>query len=223
MVVNVEDLRKVSFFANFSKGALAHVASVATRRTYLANKSILVEGSPCQGAYIIAEGKVRIYRVSADGREQVLSRLGPGETFNIVSCIKSRSFNPATAEALTPVTLYVIASNDFTWLIRNCHDLALAIIYDVSDRLERLTYLVENLSLHTVRGRLARFLLDHADRDGKIMWTCTQVDIANRLGTVRDVIGRIMRDFTDLGFIDMPGRHCIVIRDLDGLEAESRH
>jgi CRP-like cAMP-binding protein len=212
-------LRRMSLFAGLSDDALARVASVAIRRAYASGETVIFEGDPCQAAYFIAQGQMRVYRLSPAGRQQVLAQLGPGQTFNTVPPFQPHGVNHATAEALTPVTLYAILCQDFRRLVGECPELALAILQDFAERLDHLTDLVEDLSLHTVRGRLARFLLEHAEA-GQVTRRWTQEEIAAHLGTVRDMVGRTLRAFADAGLLRIE-RQRIVLLDRQGLEAEA--
>lgn len=228
-------LRRVSLFAGLSDHALARIASVAHAHTYRPGETIIFEGDPCHAAYFIAQGQVRVYRLSPGGREQVLAQLGPGQTFNTVPPFLPRGINHATVQALTPVTLYVVASDDFRRLVGECTELALAMLEDFADRLHHLTHLVENLALHTVRGRLARFLLAHAaampgqpqSEPGEpagvsqVARRWTQGEIAAHLGTVRDMVGRTLRAFADAGLVRVE-RQRIILLDREGLEAEAQ-
>ena len=212
-------LRRISIFADLSDETLARVASVAVRRVYAPGETIIIEGDPCQAAYFIAEGQVRVYRLSLSGREQVLVRLGPGQTFNTVPPFRPQGVNHANVEAATETTLYAIVGDDFRWLVSECPELALAILQDFAGRLDHLTNLVEDLSLRTVRGRLARFLLEHAEAS-QVTRRWTQDEIAAHLGTVRDMIGRTLRAFADAGLVRRD-RQRIVLLDREGLEAEA--
>jgi hypothetical protein len=90
MVPTAQTLRRVALFAGLSDDALARVASVAFRRSYDAGETIIFEGDPCRAAYFIAEGQVRVYRLSPGGREQVLARLGPGQAFNTLGITRDQ-------------------------------------------------------------------------------------------------------------------------------------
>ena len=200
---------------------------MAVRRVYAPGETIIIEGDPCQAAYFIAEGQVRVYRLSPGGREQVLARLGPGQTFNTVPPFQPQGVNHANVQAATETTLYAIVSDDFRRLVGECPELALAILQDFAARLDHLTNLVEDLSLRTVRGRLAGFLLEHASTElsgtaeaGEVTWRWTQDEIAAHLGTVRDMVGRTLRAFADAGLVRMD-RQRIVLLDREGLEAEA--
>lgn len=211
-------LRRLALFASLSDGALASVTRAVIRRSYLAGEMIIFEGDPCEAVYFIAGGQVRVYRLSAGGREQVLAQLGPGQAFNTVPPFQPNGTNHASVETLTPASLLVIASVDFRRLVTESGELALSVLQDFADRLDHLTNLVEDLSLRTVRGRLARFLLENADA-GSVTRSWTQEEMATRLGTVRDVVGRTLRGMADAGFIRLD-RQRIVLLDRKGLEAE---
>lgn len=212
-------LRRTALFAGLSDDALARVASAAIRRTFTPGETVIIEGDPCQAAYVVGEGQVRVYRMSAGGRQQVLAQLGPGQAFNTVPPFQPQGVNHASVEALTPLVLYAIPVDDLRRLVRECPELALAILQDFADRLDHLTDLVEDLGLRTVRGRLARFLLEHAEA-GAVTRRWTQEEIAGHLGTVRDMVGRALRAFVDAGLIAME-RQRIVLLDRPGLEDEA--
>lgn len=220
METTVQALRRISLFASPSDETLARIANVVVRHTYAPGENIIFEGNPCRAAYFVAEGQVRVYRLSPSGREQVLVRLGPGQAFNTVPPFKPHGVNHATAEALTPATLYAITCEDFHRLVMECPELALAILQDFAGRLDHLTNLVEDLSLRTVRGRLARFLLEQAET-GTVTQRRTQEEIAAHLGTVRDMVGRTLRAFADAGLVRME-RQRIMLLDREGLEAEAQ-
>jgi len=211
-------LRRIPFFAGCSDGVLARTARVARARTYTPGETVILEGYPCQAAYFIGEGDLRVSRVSPGGREQVLAQLGPGRAFNTVPPFRTHGLNHATVQALTPAIVYSIPADDLRRLVTECPELALSILHDFADRLDHLTNLVEDLALRTVRGRLARFLLEHAEVGVAQRWT--QEEIATRLGTVRDMVGRTLRAFADAGLLRVD-RQRIVLLDRKGLEDEA--
>ncbi len=237
METTAQALRRISLFNGLSDSALARVTDAAIHRTSPPGETTIMEGAPCQAAYFVAGGRVRISRLSPGGREQVLVRLGPGQAFNTVPPFQPRGINHANVEALTPVTLYAIPCDDLHRLVGECPEMALALLRDFADRLDHLTNLVEDLSLHTVRGRLARFLLEHASTEpsgrasgrglsgtadaGQVTLRWTQEEIAAHLGTVRDMVGRTLRAFADAGLVRME-RQRIRLLDREGLEAEAQ-
>ncbi len=213
-----EALCAVPLFTSLPATTLARIADVAVFRCYEAGQMVALEGEPCRTAFFIAAGQVRVYRLSPGGREQVLVRLGPGQLFNTVPIFLPDGVNHATVETLTAVELYAIPGDDLRRIVVDHPPLALAMLRDFAARLDHLTNLVEDLGLRTVRGRLARFLLEQADA-GALAQRWTQDEMAAYLGTVRDMIGRTLRAFVDAGLIGLE-RQQIVLLDREGLEAE---
>ena len=218
---NVTQYQETPFFSDLPKNVLTSINNVAIYRSYIPKNYIIIEGKPCLTAYFILKGTVNIFRTSFNGKKQVLARLGPGDWFNAISCLKNGEYNPATGLTLTPVKVLAISKENFNRLMRNYPSFALKLTDNISDRVKMLVNVIENLSLRSTSGRVAYFLLVHADESGIIHWYCTQRDIADRLGTVADVVGRVLRKFADDGLIEMPVNNCIVIVDRDELRKEA--
>lgn len=219
MESTLEALRRITLFKGLSHDALSRLAGLSTPKPFAPGEMIILEGEACRAAYFVAAGQVRVYRLSPSGRQQVLVQLGPGQAFNTVPPFQKAGVNHATVEGVTSGLVYSIASDDFRRLVGQCPDLALALLGDFAERLDHLTQMVEDLSLRTVRGRLARFLLEQA-KDGRVTRKWTQDEMAARLGTVRDMVGRTLRTFADTGLLRMD-RQRIVLLDREGLEAEA--
>jgi CRP-like cAMP-binding protein len=212
-------LRSVALFEDLGDSTLRRVLGAANPLHFTAGQHILWEQEPCRAAYFILAGQVRVYRVSMEGREQVLVRLGPGQAFNTAPVFQRDGRNPANVVATSEVNLLAIESTDLRRLVDENSDLAMALLADFADRLTHLTDLVETLALHTVQERLARFLLDHASpgqgQATKQRWT--QQELAVHVGTVRDVVGRALREMDDAGVIRL-GRGTIALLNRDALE-----
>lgn len=216
----IHTLRATPLFAPLSEPTLERVSRVAHVRRYAQGEIIIFAGDPNPSAYFIVEGRVCIYRLASSGRQQVLTQLGPGKSFNTVPPFQPDGVNHATAEALTDVLVYAIAGDDFRRLVETSGEFALAIVEDFARRLDHLTDLVEDLSLRSVRGRLARFLLERGEA-GSVTRRWTQEEMAAQLGAVRDVVGRALRDFADDGLIRIE-RQRILLLDRAALEEEAR-
>lgn len=209
-------LRRVPYFSGLADDALAALAAVAVERRYGRGQVIFLEEEPCAGLYLVAEGEVKIFKLSPQGREQILHRVGPGETFNDVAALDGGP-NPASAAALNDVMLRVICRSDIQQLAQAYPALAWSLIESIARRTRHLVAMVEDLALRSVKARLARLLLAEAARtpvSGEIARSqmVTQAEMAARLGTVREMIGRGLRDLADDGAISLD-RHRIVIRD----------
>ncbi len=219
MAVIAETLRRLPFFSDLSEDELAEVASHVQERTFRRGEVILLEGdAPC-AVYFVVHGQVRIYRLSPEGREQVLKRLGPGDAFNFVPVLDGGP-NPSSAMAWTDVTVYAIERDNFVRMVREHPALTMAILADFAAKLRHTTALVEDLSLRTVGARLAKLLLTQAAEKEVTPRRVTQREMAAQLGTVREVVGRALAELEREGLIRME-RHRIVVVDRLGLEARA--
>jgi CRP/FNR family cyclic AMP-dependent transcriptional regulator len=219
MNVTAEILHKWPFFSGLGEDELAEIASRVHKRTFRSGEVILLEGEAPQAVYFIVHGQVRIYRLSPEGREQVLKRLGPGEAFNFVPVLDGGP-NPSSAMAWTDVTVYVIERSHFVQMVREHPALTMAILTDFAAKLRHITALAEDLSLRTVGARLAKLLLTQAAEKEAAPRRMTQQEMAAQLGTVREVVGRALTELEGESLIRKE-RHCIIILDRAGLEAKA--
>ncbi|MGC8874544.1 MAG: Crp/Fnr family transcriptional regulator, partial [Chloroflexia bacterium] len=146
---------------------------------------------------------------------QVLALLGPGDGLNLVPALDGGP-NPASAEALTEVVVYSFSCSDFLRLLRDIPQVGINVLADFAGKLRRLVDLVEDLSFRTVSGRLARFLLSEAHALPGRRWT--QEEIAAHLGTVREMVGRVLRAWHEEGIVRVERGKVVVLRP-DALEA----
>jgi len=213
----IEILNAVPHFHGLGDATLKAVAEAATRKGYSKNQVVFVEGEPSDGLFIVDEGWLKVVKLSADGREQVIHFLGPGETFNALSVL-TKMPNPATVVALEKSTVWLVHREAMMQLLDTHPKLALAMVQKLAVRLQHLVSLVEDLSLRTVEERLSRLLLEHSEQGTlqRRRWA-TQTEMAARLGTVPDVLSRALRKLADEGLIRV-ARHQIEILDLKGLE-----
>ncbi len=219
MTIIAETFRKWPFFSQLGEDELAKVASCVYERTFRRGEVILLEGEAPQAVYFIVHGQVRIYRLSSEGREQVLKRLGPGGAFNLVPVLDGGP-NPASAMAWTDVTVCAIERGHFVRIVRQHPKVAMAVLADFAAKLRHMTALVEDLSLRTVGARLAKLLLTQAAEEEAAPRRMTQQEMAAQLGTVREVVGRALAELEREGLIRME-RHRIVIVDRAGLKSRA--
>jgi len=212
-------LERVPSFLHLPQPVMALIERAAVRRTVNAGEVVIIEGLACVGAYFVVSGEMAVVRTSPGGREQVLALLSPGQAFNTVPPFLPNGRNHATVRAVTDAELYAIPCPAFRRLVGANPELALCLLGDFAERLDHLTDLVEGLSLRSVRGRVARFLLDRAD-GSTLQGRFTQDEIAAQVGTVRDMVGRALRSFADEGLLRME-RHHILLFDRQGLESEA--
>jgi CRP-like cAMP-binding protein len=219
MTAQVEILSQLPFFTDLDAEALQEIAPSVREQAVPAGQVMVVEGESSQAVYFPVRGLLRAWRMSPDGREQVLAYIGPGGSFNLVSALDGGA-NLATLDALSEATVYAIDCADFQRILTEHQEVALAVSQYLAGEVRRLSDLVESLALHTVRARLARFLLQRAEgTTPRRRWT--QEEIAAQIGTVREMVGRTLRTFSEDGWIRRQ-RGRIVIVDRGELEREAR-
>jgi len=212
----IELLRSVPYFAYLDEAALRAVAQSGTRRHYGKGEVIFLEGDPCAGLYIVEEGRVKVFKVSRGGREQVLKLLSPGEFFNEVAVLDGGP-NPVSAMAALESILWIIDRSTMLDLLARYTALAQGVIENLAARARHLVSLVEDLSLRTVSARLAKLLLSQVVGSDEAPRRMTQQEMAAQLGTVREMVGRVLHSFEEEGLIRFD-RHRIIILDREGLE-----
>lgn len=196
-----QQLREVPFFAGLDEQTLATLALGAVQQRYAPGSIVFLEGDAGRGLSFLAEGRLKVVKLSPEGREQVLRVFGPGETFNEIGAFASHA-NPATAIALVESVIWLLDRQTLKQLLRANPELAERLIENMANRVVELANLVADLSLRTVTGRLARLLLDEVVDDVLPLprWR-TQSELAAQLGTVADVVQRALRTLQAEGAI----------------------
>lgn len=213
---------RVPFLADVGDDALAALAAVAVRQSFTQGQTIFLEGEPVAGIYLIEAGAVKICRFALDGREHILALLHEGETFNDVAAMDGGP-NPACAVAFSDAVTWRIDRTELRGVVIRYPALAWALIENLAGRTRHLVRVVQDLASRSVRGRLARLLLEQAahHEEGGAPMPLTQEEMASLLGTVREVVGRTLRSLAADGLIAVE-RQNIVIVDRAGLELEAQ-
>ncbi len=217
----IELLAQVPYLADLEPEIYAALARTAARRRLDADQVIFWEGDPCAGLHVVEAGMIKILRMSKEGREQIVHTVQAGEIFNEVGALDGGP-NPATTIALTEAVVWCIPRSGLAEIARRYPALAWALIGSMARRTRQLLGLVEDLSLRSVRSRLARLLLRQAlaNDSGDVPRLLTQEEMAAQLGTVREMVGRSLRGLAADGVIEFD-RHRIVILDADRLSEEA--
>lgn len=216
-------LRRTPLFAGLTDQEMHALAARVVTKRFRRGELLFGEGDPCRGLFIVASGKTRIFKLSAAGREQVLSIEGPGSSFAEVPVFDGGNY-PAAASALEDADVLFISRKDFQDFCRQHPDVALKVIAVVGSRLRRLVGIIEELSFTTVRQRLIALILRLAETTGtpsknglKFELTRSHQDLAAELGTVRELVSRNLSRLQAEGFLEVEGRK-IVVKDLGGLK-----
>jgi CRP-like cAMP-binding protein len=212
-------LEELPLFSNLEQQTLRSIAERSFVANYASGHTLVIEGMPAEFGYYILSGHVRALRMNREGRIQVLARFTASSPVNVISLLTSPKTNRATLETIAPTKALVMDTNTFEWLLTHHPDFSSMILREMANRMSKMTDLAADLSLHTVRTRLARFLIDLSIQPTSSPgWT--QDEIAAHIGTVRDVVGRLMRQFELEGLISRD-RQQIAILDRSGLLAEA--
>lgn len=212
-------LSRVPYFAELDSVHSLALAGTAVPEQYESGQIVLLEGEPCTGMQIVESGWLRSLKSSPSGREQTLRVVGPGEVFGDFTMFAGMA-NASTVVALEPSRVWFIPAQAVLALLDQ-PSFARLVVQTLAARALQLLSLVEDLSLRTVTARLARLLVENSSEDvvPRRRWA-TQTEMANRLGTVADVLNRALRALVVEGLIEVD-RHQIRICDRPGLEARS--
>ncbi len=216
MTVQIEFLKSIAYFSGLSPVELDSVRQLIFEKTAERGEIILFEGESAEALFFVASGAVKVFKTSAEGKEQILNIVRPGESFNDVPIFDDAP-NPASAQAMGPVVLYGIRKGELRGIIRDHPQMALNIIKVLAERVRQLVSLVEDLSFRHVIGRVAKILLEHAGDRADPSPRLTQQEMAAMAGTAREVVGRSLKALEEGGAIRLE-RHRIVIADQGALK-----
>ena len=219
-------LRRTQLFASLTEQEMRALAARVSRKNFPQGALLFGEGDSCTGLFLVALGRVRIFKLSPAGREQVLAVEGPGSSFAELPVFDGGNY-PASASALEDAEVLFISRKDFQNFCREHPEVALKVLAVVGSRLRRLVGIIEDLSFTTVRHRLIALILRLAQASGtsskegvRVELTKTHQDLAAELGTVREIVSRNLSRLQAEGFLEVDGRS-ITVKDLAGLKART--
>ena len=216
MSVQIEFLKSITYFAGLNPDELASVKKHIFEKTAERGEVILLEGESAEALYFVFSGVVKVLKTSAEGKEQILDIVRPGESFNEVA-IFDGGLNPASAQAIGPVVLYGIRKSGLEVILQDYPRVALNVIKVLAGRVRHLVSLVEDLSFRRVVSRIAKILLEQAGDGTGPRPRLTQQEMAAMAGTVREVVGRSLKSLEEEGVIRLD-RHRIVIINKEALK-----
>jgi CRP-like cAMP-binding protein len=217
-------MREIPLFKGLPETQIAAIARIAKERTFRRGEAIFTEGAAADGFYVAVKGRVKIYKLSPDGKEQILHIIEQGEPFGEVAVFAGSAF-PAHAEAMDNGEALFFPRSSFASLIEKDPSLSMNMLALLSRRLKQFAGLVENLSLREVPQRLAAFLLylgKNQGGRGSVTLAVTKGQLASLLGTIPETLSRILQRLAAQGLIRVEGRE-IVILDKTGLEEVASH
>ncbi len=216
-----DKLARIPLFSGLSDPELEALAERAVEKRYRPGELFFAEGEPCEGIYLILEGRVRIFKTSSSGREITLAIEQAPSSVAEVPLFDGGNY-PASVAAVTQVTAALIHTREFRHVCRQHPEVPLKMLAVTGRRLRQLVSVIELVTFGSVRQRLAGVLLEMGKEAGlrSFTLTATHQELASRLGTVREVISRNLSRFQADGLIRISGRR-VELLDPEGLRREA--
>jgi CRP-like cAMP-binding protein len=207
----------VPIFSSLSHKEKQEVMSITTSKTFEKNEMIYMAGESEGNLYVLHAGRVKISRLSPNGKEQVIRVAGPGEFIGELSLLRS---SPQTdnGQATETTTMCIIEGEKLKELMKKYPSIALKVMETLSERLEKAENLIEKINNGTVEQRLAYSLLEIAGSGNEVFLNMTKGDFASRIGMSQETLSRKLALFQESGLIRLRGHRKIIIKDRKGLQ-----
>jgi CRP-like cAMP-binding protein len=215
-----DQIAAIPLFQGLSRGEYEDLAMIVVDQVIPRGQTIFEEGDEGSGFYVVLSGRVKIFKLSPDGKEQILHILTGGEPFGEVPVFAGEKF-PAHAQAMEDSRVFFFPRPAFVDLVKKTPSLALNMLAVLARRLRKFSSLIEDLSLKEVPGRLAAYLIYLAEgKKGKseVILEISKNQLASLLGTIPETLSRILAKLTREGFIKPNGPRQIQLLDRKGLE-----
>ncbi len=205
--MSVDLLRKCPLFAGLKEEDLKRIRAISTLRHVHKREILFSDGQEAKGFYVVLNGKVKLYKISPDGKEQILHIVSAPDAFAEAALFLEGSY-PAFAEAMSAGELLYIPKKDFIQLVEKNPQLSINMIVSLSQYLKRFASLIEELSLKEVSSRIAKYLIDLSlkrSREGKdpneVELDLSKAQLASKLGTISETLSRTLGKMKARGII----------------------
>ncbi len=202
----IASLRVIPMFSGVSAEVLDSIASLLIERRFPKHKTIVEEGAPGDYMYIISEGRVKVTKLSGDGRDKILELLEVGDFFGEMSLFDEAP-RSASVKAMSDVRILALARNDFLRLLSRSPDLALSVIQELTRRLRQVDEQASSLSFQRVKertmGLLVRLAKEASSHEGRRKTpVLTHQQIADMIGTSRETVTRAVKGLKKEGWLE---------------------
>jgi CRP/FNR family cyclic AMP-dependent transcriptional regulator len=215
--MDISYLKYIPLFSELQDSDLREISKVAMTQLFKKDNMILIEEEVGSTMFIILDGRVKISRISDDGREVILSILSEGDFFGEMSILdgQNRSANVVTLE---DSRILVIRREDFLRMLHDYPQIAINLLKELAARLRRSDSQIKSLSLQNATGKVASTILRIADDSGKIHLGQVEIprlppqqDLANMAGTSRETISRVIKSLCEKGYLKKEGNRLIIL------------
>jgi CRP/FNR family transcriptional regulator len=221
--VKKETLKDLPIFCGLETKNLRQITQISRLVKFPKNKIVFLEAEEYRGFYIVLKGKVKIFKVSLDGKENILHLIKPPHTFAEVPMFEGGNY-PASAQTLEESILLFIPKDEFLDLIQKDISLSLKMIAGFAKRLKSLSQRIEDISSKDVTYRLAKYLIEEIEKNGTynlaepfIRLSITKSDVASFLGTITETLSRTFKKLQNENVIRVEGKK-IFIKDYSRLK-----
>jgi CRP/FNR family transcriptional regulator len=209
------ELHTVPLFQNLSAEQVKELEDNSQTFTFDKGQTIFSQGDPGRGFYVLLTGRVKVFKLSLEGKEQILHIFGPGEPIGEVPVFAGETF-PAHAQAHEESRLQFFPRDRLIRLFQQDPLLAMNMLAVLSRRLRQFTQLIEDLSLKELPNRLAAYLVHLQDASGggdQVSLEVSKGTLANILGTTQETLSRTLRRMAEAGIISMDRRTITILSD----------
>lgn len=210
-------IENVPIFSGLSCGERREILEIASSRSYEKGEMIYRAGDEGGTLFVLHAGRVKIFRLNANGKEQVLRLVGPGEFIGELFLLSSLPLTD-NAQALEATTMCILQGERLKQLMAKYPSIAFKVMEELSRRLEKAENRIEEISLSSVDARIARALLELSEGGDEIVLPMTKGDLASQLGMTQETLSRKLAALQEEGTIKLKGHRRIIIRDRQALE-----
>jgi CRP/FNR family transcriptional regulator, dissimilatory nitrate respiration regulator len=208
----LESLRATPLLSGLSETQLEQVVAHAVRHRLDEGQLLFTQGDPARWFYLVESGQVRLFRLAPDGGEKVIEIVSAGQTFAEALMFLNAPRYPVCAAALSPTTLIAIEAQAFAAMLRESVDTCFVILGALSRRLRGLIGEIDNLTLHSAKSRVARYLLANCPADRRAFALDVRKGVlASRLSVKPETFSRVIKQLIDEGAIDVHGAHITIL------------
>ena len=211
------DFKLIPLFSELNEDELNSLSKVSVRQTYKKDNMVLIEEEVGSTMFVILSGRIKISRISDEGREVILSILVDGDFFGEMAILDGQT-RSANAVTLEDTEMLIIRRENFLQMLHDYPQVAINLLKELAHRLRRSDAQIKSLSLQNALGRVASTLLRIADDSGIIKQGIVEItqlppqqDLANMAGTSRETISRVIKSLGQLGYVKKQGSKLLIL------------